>query len=85
MVKTLREVEIRQLPLLYALRKTKHTSHRSSFQLLVIIGCSSCLKPVDKNPLCDNSDVIKCENIINIKYIQDNSNYGQLNFICSLL
>ena len=57
----LREVEIRHLLSLYALSKTKHTSHRSFFQFLIILSgdvslnpgpvrhpCSSCLKPVAK-------------------------------------
>ena len=59
----LREVEVRHLLSLYALSKTKHTSHRSFFQFLIILSgdvslnpgpvrhpCSSCcLKPVAKN------------------------------------
>ena len=69
----LREVEIRHLLSLYALSKTKHTSHRSFFQFLIILSgdvslnpgpvrhpCSSCLKPVAKNHraiLCDNCDL----------------------------
>ena len=69
----LREVEIRHLLSLYALSKTKHTSHRSFFQFLIILSgdvslnpgpvrhpCSSCLKSVAKNHraiLCDNCDL----------------------------
>ena len=69
----LREVEVRHLLSLYALSKTKHTSHRSFFQFLIILSgdvslnpgpvrhpCSSCLKPVAKNHraiLCDNCDL----------------------------
>ena len=69
----LREVEIRHLLSLYALSKTKHTSHRYFFQFLIILSgdvslnpgpvrhpCSSCLKPVAKNHraiLCDNCDL----------------------------
>ena len=69
----LREVEIRHLLSLYALSKTKHTSHRSFFQFLIILSgdvslnpgpvrhpCSSCLKPVAKNHRaiqCDNCDL----------------------------
>ena len=69
----LRGVEIRHLLSLYALSKTKHTSHRSFFQFLIILSgdvslnpgpvrhpCSLCLKPVAKNHraiLCDNCDL----------------------------
>ena len=66
-------LSIRHLLSLYALSKTKHTSHRSFFQFLIILSgdvslnpgpvrhpCSSCLKPVAKNHraiLCDNCDL----------------------------